>query len=102
MGGVMRFFFSAIDRGGLRQLNQAPRSVPLMPLSAALRDRRMLVVTASFIVMNIAAMVGFGDLNSSGAIAWEAHVGGYVAGLLLFGLFDIAPHHEEFPDWKSD
>ncbi len=97
MGGVMRFFFSALERGGLRRLNLAPRSVPLMPLSVAVQDRRMLAVTASFIVMNIAAMVGFGDLNSSSAIAWEAHVGGYLAGLFLFGLFDIAPHHEEFP-----
>jgi membrane associated rhomboid family serine protease len=97
MGGVMRFFFSALDRGGLWRLTHAPRSVPLMPLSAALQDRRMLAVTASFIIMNIAAMVGFGDLNANNAIAWEAHVGGYLAGLFLFGLFDIAPHHEEFP-----
>jgi membrane associated rhomboid family serine protease len=27
-------------------------------------------------------------LGASGAIAWEAHVGGFITGLLLFSLFD--------------
>lgn len=95
MGGVMRFFFSAIDAGGgLRRLNESPASVPLQPLHVALQDRRLLAVTAVFVVMNIAAMVGFGDINASNSIAWEAHVGGYISGLLLFGLFDIATRHE--------
>lgn len=103
MGGVMRYFFSAMNNhGGLRRLNQDPRSIPLQRLSVALRDRRLQVVTASFIAMNLAAMVGFGDLNANSAIAWEAHVGGYLAGLFLFGLFDIAPHHEIVPEFRDD
>jgi membrane associated rhomboid family serine protease len=48
--------------------------------------------------MNVAAMVGFGDINASNSIAWEAHVGGYISGLLLFGLFDIAPRYEDEPE----
>lgn len=103
MGGVMRFFFSALDQGGgLRRLNEAPRTVPLKPLSAALRDSRLQIVTAAFIVMNLAAMIGFGDMNAKSAIAWEAHIGGYIAGLFLFGLFDIAPRHEEVPDFRAE
>ena len=103
MGGVMRFFFSALDGGGgLRRLNENPRSIPLRSLSAALRDRRLQVVTAAFVVMNFAAMIGFGDVNASNAIAWEAHVGGYIAGLLLFGLFDIAPRHEDVPEFPAE
>jgi membrane associated rhomboid family serine protease len=95
MGGVMRFFFSAMDTGGgLRRLSEAPANVPLQPLRIALQDRRLLAVTAVFVVMNVAAMVGFGDINASNSIAWEAHVGGYITGLLLFGLFDIAPRYE--------
>lgn len=94
MGGLMRLFFSAMQMpGGLRRLSEAPASVRLQPLSVALRDRRLQIVTASFVVMNIAAMVGFGDINASNAIAWEAHIGGYIAGLCLFGFFDIAPRH---------
>ena len=103
MGGVMRFFFSALDDGGgLRRLNEDPRSIPLKSLSAALRDRRLQVVTAAFVVMNLAAMIGFGDVNASNAIAWEAHVGGYIAGLFLFGLFDIAPRHEDVPEFPAE
>ena len=103
MGGLMRYFFSAMDdRGGLRRLNDAPKSVPLKPLSVAVRDRRLQVVTASFIAMNLAALVGFGDLNANSAIAWEAHVGGYIAGLFLFGFFDIAPHHEDVPELRGE
>jgi membrane associated rhomboid family serine protease len=103
MGGVMRFFFSAMDRpGGLRRLNEEPRTITLKPLSAALRDGRLQVVTASFIVMNLAAMIGFGDMNANNAIAWEAHVGGYIAGLFLFGFFDIAPRHEEEAEYRPE
>jgi len=103
MGGVMRYFFSAMDiSGGLRRLNHAPRSIPLKSLSVAVRDRRLQVVTASFIAMNMAAMVGFGDFNATNAIAWEAHVGGYLAGLFLFGFFDIAPHHKDLPEFNAN
>jgi membrane associated rhomboid family serine protease len=103
MGGVMRYFFSAMDeRGGLRRLNVAPKSVPLKSLRAALSDRRLQIVSASFIVMNIAALIGFGDINANNAIAWEAHVGGYLAGLMLFGFFDIAPRHNEVPEYRGD
>jgi len=101
MGGVMRFFFSALDHGGLRQLNQAPRTVRLAPLAVALRDRRLQLVSAVFVIMNLAAMAGLGDLSAGGGIAWEAHVGGYLAGFLLFGLFDVAPRHEEFHEPMS-
>ena len=103
MGGVMRYFFSAMDnRGGLRRLNQDPRSIPLKGLFVAVRDRRLQVVTAAFIAMNLAALVGFGDINANSAIAWEAHVGGYIAGLFLFGLFDIAPRHEDVPEFRDE
>lgn len=99
MGGAMRLFFSSIEHsGGLRQLNEAPLSVPLAPLSMALRDRRLQVVTAAFVIMNVAAMIGFGDINTGGNIAWEAHIGGYFAGLLFFSFFDAAPRHEILPD----
>lgn len=91
MGGTMRFMFSAIDDGGFRQLREAPRSVRLMPLSEALADRRILATSALFILLNVLAIFGFGGAQSPGGIAWEAHVGGYVAGLLTFGLFDAPP-----------
>lgn len=90
MGAAMRFFFSALDTGGFRLLREAPRSVPLVPLGKALRDRRILIVTAVFLLLNAFAMLGFGGpgTGDAGGIAWEAHIGGYFMGLLTFGLFD--------------
>lgn len=90
MGGTFRFLFSAMDNGGFARLRAAPRSVPLMPLVVALRDRRVIAASAVWILLNLLAILGIGTGAGSGGIAWEAHVGGYVAGLLGFGLFDVA------------
>lgn len=90
MGGTMRFLFSALDRGGLHSLRITPRAVPLMPLGQALADRRVLLVTGAFLLANILAVLGLGGVRAGG-IAWEAHLGGYLAGLLTFGFFEPAP-----------
>lgn len=95
MGGLLRFLFSALDYGGLRQLHQDPAGVPLMPLGVALQDRRVQITTLSFILMNLAAKFGLGDVSAGSIIAWETHIGGYIAGFLLFGWFDVAPRKTE-------
>jgi membrane associated rhomboid family serine protease len=87
MGATMRFLFPAIDSGGIAALRDNPRMVPLMPISVALTDRRVLGVTAVFLAANVLAVLGIGTAGLSG-IAWEAHIGGYFAGLLFFGFFD--------------
>jgi membrane associated rhomboid family serine protease len=87
MGATMRFLFTAVDGRGLAALREDPRSAPLMPLGAALTDKRVVLVTLVFLVANILAVFGLGSVGESG-IAWEAHIGGYFAGLLTFGLFD--------------
>lgn len=91
MGAAMRFLFAAIDDGGLRQLRDQPRSVRLMGLAETLRDRRVQTATAMWLLLNIAAMFGFGSAAGTGGIAWEAHIGGFIAGLMLFGWADTAP-----------
>lgn len=100
MGGAMRFFFSALDSGGFGAFREAPRSVPLVPLSEVIRDRRIVIATAVFLLLNAFAMLGFGGPGSGGGgIAWEAHIGGYFMGLLTFGFFDrgIEPRSSEQP-----
>lgn len=87
MGASMRFLFTAIDGDGLAALRENPRAVPLMPLRQALADRRVVLVTVVFLVANLLAVMGLGSVGVSG-IAWEAHIGGYFAGLLFFGFFD--------------
>ena len=73
----------------LPHCGEDPRSAPLMPLKTALTDKRVILVTAVFLVANILAVLGLGSVSESG-IAWEAHIGGYFAGLLTFGFFDAA------------
>ncbi len=100
MGAVLRFLFVALDRRQGYLLRENPAAIPAMSLSQALTDRRVVVASALFIAINLLAIVGFGALGSSGAIAWEAHVGGYLFGLLAFGAFDVASRNA--PDAASD
>lgn len=88
MGGVMRIMFSAIEQGGIRALRRDPASIRPMTLLEALRDRRVLAVTAATLLLNALAAFGFGIAQGEAGIAWEAHIGGYIAGLISFSLFD--------------
>lgn len=90
MGATMRFLFSALDTDGLRALRENPERVPIMPLSRALTDRRVLLVTGAFLLANILAVLGLGGV-AAGGIAWQAHLGGYFTGLFCYGFFERAP-----------
>ena len=100
MGGTMRFLFNAMDMGGLQMLRIAPQNIPLLSLRSALQDQRILVMTGIWIAINLLAIVGIGAPGASGGVAWEAHVGGYLFGLLTFGWFDVRKceqsHHQPF------
>jgi membrane associated rhomboid family serine protease len=105
MGGVMRFIFNAIDRGEGYLLRERPSAIPAIDVKDALFDRRIVLASIAFLAINLLAIVGFGKLGEAGAVAWEAHIGGYIFGLLAFGLFDPpaepAPHNE-FPPLQND
>ena len=86
MAGVCRFLFvgGAPRRGG----SEAYRR-PAAPLSVVLRNSGVLVFLAVWFGINfLFGIFGADGGLASGAIAWEAHVGGFVIGLLLFTLFD--------------
>lgn len=92
MAAALRLLFSAIDAappGGAGELiRHRPDLIPLAPLRRALTDARMRSATAMWILMNALAVYGLGTPQVAGAIAWEAHIGGYLAGLLAYGWFD--------------
>lgn len=59
-----------------------------MPL-APLTSRPVLVFTVVWFITNaIFGFTGFGAGGDIHQIAWQAHIGGFLAGLLLSGLFD--------------
>ena len=52
-------------------------------------DRRILTVLGFWVVLNVVFGVGVVSIaGTEGDIAWEAHIGGFLFGLLCFGFFD--------------
>jgi membrane associated rhomboid family serine protease len=86
MGATFRFLFL-----GIAGEFGAPRGVPLMSLAEALRDRRILLVVAVATLFNALQAWGAGIITEGDGIAWEAHLGGFYSGLLLYGLFERMP-----------
>ena len=88
MAAAMRFiFFSRRKTEG-----QVPdfAHVPLASLRETLRDPRVVGFIVFWLVLN--AYFGMTSFSFGGGpgseIAWEAHVGGFLCGLFIFGFFD--------------
>jgi membrane associated rhomboid family serine protease len=63
--------------------------VPALSLGQALRNPRVLAFLAVWFGINIVFGIGSIAVGATAqSIAWQAHIGGFVAGLLLFSLFD--------------
>jgi membrane associated rhomboid family serine protease len=59
------------------------------PLAYTFRDTRVLAFVGVWFIFNVAMGLGIVEMPGvEGPIAWEAHVGGFLAGLLLFPLLD--------------
>lgn len=91
MGGAARFVFLADGPlgglGGMSGPSSAPRAQA--SIGRALTDRRVLIFVGVWIGLNF--LFGPTGLTVTGeqvSVAWEAHLGGFLAGLLLFGFFD--------------
>jgi membrane associated rhomboid family serine protease len=58
----------------------------------ALRTPRVLGFLGVWFGVNIIFGIGSIGIGTEGAtVAWQAHIGGFFAGLLLFSLFDPVP-----------
>lgn len=90
MAGAMRFAFQPGAPLGFGRLGEDDAyRLPALSLAGVLTDGRVLKFLVVWFVLNLAAGLGAGNLGIVDAsIAWEAHIGGFVAGLLLFPLFD--------------
>ncbi len=84
----VRGSFLSFSRGDA----EAAAKVPAQSLWRALRDRRVVFFLAVWFGINIIFGVGSIAIGADGgSIAWQAHIGGFLAGLLLFSLFDPVP-----------
>lgn len=93
MAASIRFAFG---NGGFLSFRRsdavAAALVPALPLSEALRDPRVLAFLAVWFGINIVFGIGVISVAAqSGSVAWQAHIGGFVAGLVLFSAFDPIP-----------
>lgn len=93
MAAAIRFAFV---HGSFLSFNRADADtaakVPALPLSRALRDPRVLGFLTVWFGINIIFGIGSIAIGMEGAtVAWQAHIGGFFAGLLLFSLFDPVP-----------
>ncbi|MGB8398904.1 rhomboid family intramembrane serine protease [Bradyrhizobium sp.] len=84
----VRGSFLSFSRGDA----EAASKVPALSLSRALRDMRVLGFLAVWFGVNIVFGVGSIAIGAEGtSVAWQAHIGGFLAGLMLFALFDPVP-----------
>ncbi len=104
MGAAVRFIFnpnaplgSAAGYGN-RSDERAYR-LPSLPLRYLFKDRRVMLFVVIWLVVNFVFAFIAGPLGITDAtVAWEAHVGGFLAGLLLFDLFDRSYTRRPFTD----
>lgn len=103
MAAAMRFAF---QRGGplsfRRDGDDANYHVPAIPLVGVLSDLRVLAFLAVWFGINL--LFGLGSLPITGdaqVVAWQAHIGGFLAGLILFSWFDPKPDFPQFDDFGA-
>lgn len=86
MGAAARFGFR-IDRSG----NRPAFGGPILSIPAVFTSRMAVTFLAVWLVVNLVTGLGFGTSDDGSSIAWEAHIGGFLAGFLLIRIFDVRP-----------
>ncbi|MBJ3776315.1 rhomboid family intramembrane serine protease [Acuticoccus sp. 2012] len=91
MAAAARFVFDVGGPAGMRRsAGDAAYRRPARSLLAIFANRSAVIFVAIWFGVNL--MVGIGGFMSGGvAVAWEAHIGGFLFGLLAFRLFDPVP-----------
>jgi membrane associated rhomboid family serine protease len=100
MAASARFAFA--PGGPLAGRGPGSYRLPAVPLVALLRNSRALAFILVWFAVNlIFGLTGGFAAGLDGPIAWEAHIGGFAAGLLLFPLLDPV-HSPNRPGESSD
>lgn len=104
MAASLRFAF--MRGGALSGFGRDERAyrMPALPLSRTLRNPAVIIFIVVWFGLNLVLGVSSNPMVAAGqTVAWEAHIGGFFAGLLLFPFFDpIPPPTDQGADSKSD
>ena len=92
MAAAIRFVFQPGAPLGFGRLGDDDSyRLPALPLGEALRERRVVTFLVVWFGLNlVTGLTGSAFGLADATIAWEAHVGGFLVGLLGFRLFDPA------------
>ncbi len=93
MAAASRFVFElGGPLGVIRRSDPSAYRVPAVSLIESLANRQVLAFLLVWFGVNILFGLWSSPLAGAGStIAWEAHIGGFLAGLLLFAVFDPIP-----------
>jgi membrane associated rhomboid family serine protease len=93
MGAAARFGFRTDRSAG-----KAAFAGPVLPIAFVLRLRGVVIFLAVWMIINLATgLLGFAP-GVDGQIAWEAHIGGFVAGFFGVRWFD---RRWQAPEWET-
>jgi membrane associated rhomboid family serine protease len=102
MAAAMRFAF---QRGGALSFRRAGEDgyrVPALPLARALREPAVIAFLAVWFGMNFVFGLWSTPLTGDNeVVAWQAHIGGFLAGLLLFAWFDPPPDFQQSEEFAA-
>jgi membrane associated rhomboid family serine protease len=83
MGAAARFTFRSARIGG------KPYFIgPVLPLWKVFRSRMTVTFLVIWFLINFAVGLGFGMTPGGPRVAWEAHIGGFLAGFFLIRFFE--------------
>ncbi len=86
---AIRFVFEAGGPlGAFRRRGRAAFAIPAVPLWDIVRSPQIMVFVAIWFGINLVYAVTAAVGGMPSLVAWEAHIGGFLAGLILFPVFD--------------
>jgi membrane associated rhomboid family serine protease len=92
--GAVSGMMGAAARYGFRTDRLAGKPVfggPRLSVAAALSSRTVVVFLAVWMAVNLVSGLGLLSPGMENPIAWEAHIGGFLAGFFCVALFDRSP-----------
>lgn len=88
MAAAVRFIFTENGAGIFGRRLASGIQVPAQPLIETFMNKQALGFIIAWFFINLLAGMASGIVGVEGAIAWEAHIGGFIAGLALFAPLD--------------